>query len=142
MDIAESGVVIDRIMLKDNTITMDTLASIRMKKNVYELFGEQLEGGKDYKDIGICQSPLSFSDGNACLTAIRARELSAKYSNDEELALPSANHECMNTCGCIRYMVIDKDIKNDNIKVVPKEKKTSNNTNKPSKKKVKGMVMW
>ena len=32
-----------------------------------------------------------------------------KYSAVADVALPTANHQCMNCCGCIRYIVIDSD---------------------------------
>ena len=60
--------------------------------------------------VGICSSPLCMQDNLACLTAVTARELAAVYATAKDLVSPSANHQDMNTCGCIRYMVINSDI--------------------------------
>lgn len=95
--------VYDRIMIKDNSKTLHLVSANKIKKQISEATGFK------ETDIGICSSPLSFS-GEACLTAIRARELTALYSSSEECAIPSANHECMNTCGCIRHKVVTSDI--------------------------------
>lgn len=101
----------DRLMLKDNSDTLHGEAAARLKKEIVEVLGI------DIREIGVCSSPLSFS-GEACLTAVKARELSAEYAENDEVALPSANHECMNCCGCIRYSVVDADIKAPVKKVV------------------------
>lgn len=93
----------DRVMLKDNSTLMDTISATKLKKSVAGLIGQR------ENQIGICSSPLSFC-GEACLTAIQARDLIALYSNTDECKIPSANHECMNTCGCIRHTVVNSDI--------------------------------
>lgn len=95
----------DRLMLKDKSSTLDVVAATRIKK---ELLSVIKLGNID--DIGVCSSPLSFDGKNACLTALKARELSAEYAETDEVALPSANHECMNCCGCIRYYVFNGDV--------------------------------
>lgn len=93
----------DRVMLKDNSRTLHLVSANNIKKEM----ANTLKIAE--KEIGICSSPLSF-DGGACLTAIKARELIAEYSQSEECVIPSANHECMNTCGCIRYKLVTEDI--------------------------------
>lgn len=131
---------LDRIMLKDNSNTLHTLSSNKLKKQITD----KLVSLKNYKDIGVCQSPLSFDGSNACLTAIRARDLAANYSDNEDMALPSANHECMNTCGCIRYIVVGKDILKSDLEKTTKStsKDTTKSTSKAAKKKFKGILKW
>lgn len=94
---------VDRIMFKDKTTTLDTVTSQNLIKRAAK------ESGFSINMFGICSSPLSFGD-NACLTAIKARELMSKYSSIADVALPSANHQCMNCCGCIRYIEVTEDI--------------------------------
>lgn len=125
------GAFFDRIMLKDLSTTLHSGAIHRLKKEVSQLSDFQL------KEIGVCGGPMSFS-GEACLTAVKARELSAEYAENDEVALPSANHESMNTCGCIRYATINKDVdappnKTRNTKVTKKQAKTES---KPKVKKL------
>lgn len=106
---------IDRYILVDNTksMTFDKLLKIK------EFVGETL--GVSVDDIGVCGSPFSFGD-NACLCAVWARRIMAKYISNTEVALPSANHECMEECGCIRKVVIT-----DNI-CAPKSNKSTNSS--------------
>lgn len=133
-----TDVYIDRVMLKDNSTNLDVVASIRLKKDMSAYFDDIA----NYNDIGVCQSPLSFDGNNACLTAVRARELSAEYAENDMIALPSSNHECMNTCGCIRYIKIENDIVSS--KTTSKQpKKDTIKDKKPSvKKKTKGILKW
>lgn len=98
-----SGVLVDRIMFKDKTTTLDTVTSQNLIKQAAK------ESGFAFSMFGICSSPLSFGE-NACLTAIKARELMSKYSSIADVALPSANHQCMNCCGCIRYTEVTEDL--------------------------------
>lgn len=93
----------DRLMIKDNSNTLHLVAANNIKRQIFDITG------LTEKEVGICDSPLSFS-GEACLTAIKARELIALYSSSEDCVIPSANHECMNTCGCIRYKLVTEDI--------------------------------
>lgn len=121
----------DRIMIKDESQTLYSLAASRLKK--------QIADATDFsvKEIGICNSPLSFH-GDACLTAVKARELSAEYAENDEVALPSANHENMNTCGCIRYHLFTSDVQ------APISKKTATKTTenkaKPRETSPKGIM--
>lgn len=94
---------IDRYALVDKTRSLDSMTVTAFKKALNQRFGIRAE------NIGICSSPLSQGE-NACLTAVKARELMSIYSTTADVALPSANHQDMNTCGCIRYMVINSDI--------------------------------
>lgn len=133
-----TDIYIDRVMLKDNSTNLDVVASLRLKKDMSAYFDDIA----NYNDIGVCQSPLSFDGNNACLTAVRARELSAEYAENDMIALPSSNHECMNTCGCIRYIKIENDIVSS--KTTSKQpKKDAIKDKKPAvKKKTKGILKW
>jgi hypothetical protein len=93
---------IDRIMLKDKSVSLDTICAKKMFKQIMARLGITEDR------LGVCSSPLSFSDW-ACLTAVKARELMSIYSSVVDVALPSANHQCMNCCGCIRYLVVSAD---------------------------------
>lgn len=118
---------IDRYMLKDKSTTLDMVAYKKLAKSLKPF-------GIAETDIGVCSSPLSFGD-LACLTAVKARELMSMYSEVDDVALPSANHQCMNCCGCIRYIVIDKDTEEilDKASKVGAKKSNSNNTSKKTK---------
>jgi len=95
---------IDRYMIKDCSNTLNIIKAESLKKEIKGLI--KLKN----LDIGICSSPYSFDGRSACLTALKARELSAEYAENDEVALPTSNHECMDRCGCIKYTVISKDI--------------------------------
>lgn len=128
----------DRIMIRDNTETLHLVSANMLKRQVAEVTAYA------QADIGICNSPLSYGN-EACLSALTARNLTAMYSASEECAIPSSNHECMNTCGCIRYVLVESDIPTP-IGKGPSEKK-SNSGKKTgtsgSKKKVsKAPLEW
>jgi hypothetical protein len=99
---------VDRFMFKDKSSTLDTVATKKFIKQCmtnHKFTGSRLSESK----FGVCSSPLSFGE-MACLTAVKARELMSIYSKVSDVALPSANHQCMNCCGCIRYMVVTSDL--------------------------------
>ena len=93
---------VDRVMLKDKSTKLDIVTA----KKIIDALSKQTGIKRD--NFGVCSSPLSFGD-MCCLTAVRAREIMAVYSSIADVALPTANHQCMNRCGCIRYIVIDSD---------------------------------
>ena len=93
---------IDRFMLRDKSNSLDTVTAKRIIEQAAKISGIREE------NFGICCSPLSFGE-LACLSAIKAREIMSKYSDIADVALPSANHQCMNCCGCIRYIIVDND---------------------------------
>ena len=97
------GVKIDRFMMKDMSRNLDTMTIRKFIKQLKEAVG------LGEKFFGVCGSPYSFDD-LCCLTAVRARELMAEYSTISDVALPSANHQNMNTCGCIRYITVNSDL--------------------------------
>lgn len=124
---------IDRIMIKDNSSTLDNIRSLRLKKQIADILKINMNG------IGICNSPLSFDSRNACLTAVKARELAAKYHHEDDLiALPSANHETMNTCGCIRYYTINHDI----IPLTAYKNNTNKTNNTKPRSSVRTIAKW
>lgn len=99
---ATSTVSIQRIMLDDRSNTLDAISLGRLKALISNVTGFQKE------DIGVCGSPLSFGD-NCCLTAVKARELASIYCKNNDFPLPTAKHQSMNCCGCIRYYVYNSD---------------------------------
>ncbi len=111
-DLVDANLDVDRVMLKDLSSSLFTVVANKMKKRITEILGCQIS------DVGICCSPLSVFDGNACLTAMKARELSAIY-NDNPVAVPSEKHECKNDhgCCCIRHFIVNSDIAAPVIKV-------------------------
>ncbi|MBO5389800.1 MAG: hypothetical protein J6A59_17030, partial [Lachnospiraceae bacterium] len=125
----------DRYMLKDKSTSLDTVSAKKIIKNACKMTGLT----EDY--FGICNSPLSFGE-MACLTAVKARELMSLYSNTTDMPLPTANHQSMNTCGCIRYLVVNCDTeapldtksKSSSTKTANTEKKVTNTENKPKAK--------
>ncbi len=127
----------DRVMLRDKSDFLCSVTFNRLRKQVQDIL---IDGDNDWaaSNIGICQSPLSLYGGNACLTAVIARELSAEYAENDQVALPSANHEDRNRCGCIKYVIVDKDIENYEI--------SGGTGSKPStvkrKPKRKGIIKW
>lgn len=117
---------IDRVMLRDKSTKLDTVAA----KRIITDLGTEFD--LDDEMIGICSSPLCFGEW-ACLTAVKARELMSKYNNLSDVALPSANHQSMNTCGCIRYMIISENLEAPSDGKIKKEKTAKT----PSEKKEK-----
>ena len=110
----------DRIMLKDLTTSLYTVRAEQLKFDIANLFDIEIS------DVGICGSPLSFGE-NACLTAVKARELLAMYCDSSDCPIPSANHQVGN-CGCIRCLNIETDLLPTVIK--------SGSSNKQSSKRV------
>lgn len=104
----------DSLNIKDKSDTLYQLALSKLKRQIKEITGIKEE------NIGVCGGPCCFSDGNACLTAVKARALLANYSDRDDIVVPSSNHEgkldnadnselCTNKCGCIRYHVFSRD---------------------------------
>lgn len=111
---------IDRVMLRDKSKTLDTITYSKIAGAVTSILGIPADC------VGVCSSPLSFGE-NCCLSAVRAREIMTKYSTVADVALPSANHQCMNCCGCIRYIVVNSDT--EIISVGTKKKKETSESN-------------
>lgn len=90
---------IDKIMIHDNSRSMWTVQAERFKKQLKMFFeNPQL-------NVGICGSPLSRGE-DSCLSARQDREWAAIYVTNPVVALPSANHQNMERCGCIRDYII------------------------------------
>lgn len=140
----ESGAFVERVMLKDKSTSLYTISGNKIREQVAKL----LEMSSS--DIGFCQSPLSLCDGNCCLTAERARKLSAQYNECDSASLPSANHEFKNdnNCACIKHTLVTCDLvdiadkKTKAVKTAkvsePKEKKVV----LPKKKGIQVPVNW
>ena len=118
---------IDRLMLTDNSTNLDAVNADKLRIKLAKEFGIKVA------DIGVCSSPLSFGE-LCCLTAVKAREIASDYVDGQEFPLPTANHQSMNCCGCIKYHVFNSDvaapetkntkgkkIKSDNIMNAPEE---------------------
>ncbi len=131
---------VDRIMLRDKSTSLDLVAA----KKIIETLSKQTGIKKD--NFGICSSPLSFGE-LCCLTAVRARELMTIYSAIADVALPTANHQCMNCCGCIRYYTVEADteiVADNKVKEKkPKEDGDNSGESKPRTPKTsKPSVAW
>ena len=105
----------DRLAIKDKSTTLQSIALTKLKKQVSGA------SGIEENEIAVCGGAYCFMNGNACLTAVRAREMLAKYSERDDVVVPSANHEgkidavdsndvCTNKCGCIRYHIYNSDM--------------------------------
>ena len=137
-----SGYEVDRIVLKDVSNNSFPEALNRFRSEIAKMSSLRSMGIKEL-NIGICGGPYCFS-GDACLTAVRARELMAKYSERKDDVVPSANHEgkldnvnfegCTNTCGCIRYHVYKHDVEAPAIKKEAKETSENSSDTKEEKK--------
>lgn len=115
----------DRVMLVDKTTSMDMASA----KKIIKLTSKTL--GVSESKIGICSSPLCMSDNLACLTAVTARELAAIYATSKDVTTPSANHQDMNCCGCMRFFTVTQDIPAP----AGKPKKTKSSSDKDAKPK-------
>lgn len=121
----ENKGLIDRVVFKDKTSTMDTVTFSQIVDSVAKLLGMPVG------TFAICDSPLSFGE-RCCLSAVKAREIMSKYSSIADVALPSANHQSMNCCGCVRFIVVDKDTEAVPVKV--KKAALSKETKEPKAK--------
>ena len=92
----------DRVMIKDDSTMLYGLAADRIKHQIEKILDTDIKA----RDIGVCSSPLSFKnadvEGQACLTAVWARKLIADYVEVASESIPTASHECMTCCGCIK----------------------------------------
>lgn len=136
----------DRYMLVDKTSFLDYITTKRLMRNAAKYLGVR-DG-----DVGVCGCASSFG-GDQCISAVKARELMSMYTansdGESKVALPTANHEDMNQCGCIRHIIIEHDIearevesKSSKVKksfmnepetVVTKKKPTSKKNTMPGK---------
>ena len=102
---------VDKVCLIDKSTTLNFVNAKKLIEQ-YSSFT-----GFDEEDFSICCSPLSLRE-YGCLTAVKARELMAKYSKDDDVPLPTANHQ-KGCCGCIQYINIESDC------MAPVDKKAS-----------------
>lgn len=153
LDIANTSLDfdVDYLNLRDKSTILDGSSISRLIKQITD----STDFDKD--EIGVCGGPCCFYDGRACLTAIKARNILAKYSNRDDVVVPSANHEgkidnldnlanCVNKCGCIRYHIYTHDVEapaqkqrkqSENKKGVKKDSSENKEKNTEEKKKAK-----
>lgn len=122
------GCNFDRYMLKDKSVSLDFMAAQKMMTQISKTFKIKSD------NIGLCSSPLSFQ-GLQCLSAIKARELMSIYNENSDVPLPSANHECMNCCGCIRCLEVTTDLEAPSEGPKKSSKKTSDSNKEPKEPK-------
>ena len=106
-----NGITIDRVCIKDKTSAAGLSQVDSLRKRIANIV---YTDSSRYDRVAVCESPLTFyiDKNGACLTANIARELMAIYCRDDlTQPTPSANHQCMNCCGCIRYIIVDEDLK-------------------------------
>lgn len=111
----------DKIMLIDKTSCIGLGVAKEIMVNTAKALGVSID------KVGLCSSCLCMSAEDskyACLPAVQARALAAKYNTNTDIALPSANHQDMSTCACIRHFVIATDI------AAPEETKKKSSTKK------------
>lgn len=140
---------LDRFMLHDNTDCLTIkFASELLKYASAKTCIQQ-------KDIGICDSPIGCSLGIGCLSAIKCRELSAKYGDSLDMVIPSKNNESASqnnqrACSCVYSIVVDslkaytqpvKDNDETKKKVADLNTKTDSKTVKKTATKKKNCVM-
>lgn len=103
---------IDRLIIVDNSTTLYQVTAERLKKEVASLANVKVS------EVGICNSPLMNGE-NCCLSALQCRILEARYGKRDDMVVPSANHEGKNcsNCGCIRYLLVETDMKAPEVKV-------------------------
>lgn len=128
MEVSESE-YIDTVVIKDKSTKLSRTDIIKFKEEI----------GNVVKNchIAVCNSPFSFSE-DACLTALRARELLSEYSERDECAIPSARHECMDCCKCMRHINIEQDCLFDPEKKEKKDKRVEKKADKKDTKEEKG----
>ena len=114
----------DRYMLKDKSVSLDFMAAQKIFTQISKTFKIKMD------NIGLCSSPLSFQ-GLQCLSAVKARELMSIYNENSDVPLPSANHECMNCCGCIRYLEVTSDLEAPSEGPKKSSKKSSDANSEP-----------
>ena len=143
---------IDEYILKDESTMLNPAISSEMQVRLSKYLGVRVE------KIGVCGGPCCFISGNACLTAVKAREIMAKRACRTEV-VPSSNHEVTlskvgdsdaNACGCIRFHTVDCDLdapESKNQKSIEKSEESTSkssesnkNKSKNIKKKPKGQV--
>lgn len=96
---------IDGFILLDRTTILDMNTFRNFMDVCRKVTGLKLKD--DF--FGLCGSPYSCSP-YACLTAVKARALQAKYCSNGEVALPTSNHQDTNVCSCIRHFVVEEDL--------------------------------
>ena len=125
-ELAENGFMdkVERLMIRDRSTSLYLVSANRFKEILSKITGLPAS------TIGICGSPLSFGE-DACISALRARDIIAYYGDPEKCKIPSANHQCMKNCGCVYYVPIETDL----IAPEPTKGKASTGTKEKKEKK-------
>lgn len=121
---------VERFIMIDRSTTLDLAVANKIFKQLERRFNIPVD------KFGICNSPFSFSE-YACISAVKAREIIAKYVKDGvETPRPSANHQDMNSCGCTRFSLVNHDTEAaPETEKKTHEKKAESNSDKAAKKK-------
>lgn len=122
---------VERFMLKDVDNVLHMLVARPLLKTIASYLGV-----KDDK-LGYCSCAFS-SHGLCCLTAERARDIAARYSNNEHFAIATnavegKNIEYQKGCNCIRHILINHDmdgLEKENKKSLREKSKTEDIRNK------------
>lgn len=103
-ELVDNGTIdkVERLMIRDRSTSLYVVSANRIKERLASITGLSAN------NIGICGSPLSFGE-NACISAMRGRDMIAYFGDPEKCKIPSANHQCMNSCGCIHYTPVTMD---------------------------------
>ncbi len=102
-NVISNGYRFDRVVMQDNSTTLNPVSITILKKQIASKLGI------NERDIGVCGSPFSF-DSSSCLTAEMARDIISLYGYDRDVKIPSANHQSMDCCSCIRHYEITGDV--------------------------------
>lgn len=101
----DNDIKFDGVILYDMSSRLSPIEANRLRRQISDCLGISMG------DIGICNSPLSHLEENACLTAVKAREIAMDYYDGfGEWPLPTANHQSMECCCCIRHIDVNEDI--------------------------------
>lgn len=119
---------VERFMLKDVDNVLHMLVARPLLKSISSYLGVKED------KVGYCSCAFS-TNGLCCLTAERARDIAARYSNNEHFAIATnavegKNIEYQRGCNCIRYILINHDMN-----ILSDEDKKSNKSSRVKKQK-------
>ena len=91
-------------------------------------------------EVSLCCSFMSKANGGKrfnCLNAVYARELLAKYGDNDDPVLPTMNHQDMEECACMRFTPVTTENITYKEEVEKKEKSVSTEKKEKAPKKTK-----
>jgi hypothetical protein len=120
---------VERIMLKDKDNMLHMLIARPLIKSLSSLLGVKED------KVGYCSCAFSIN-GMCCLSAERARDIAARYSNNEHFAIATnavegKNIENYSGCHCIKHIVIEHDVEGLNELETTSENSLVGNMNVP-----------